>query len=165
MKDCKLYHEILPDLVFDPQSVSDEAKTHVAACKECRANLESLRATLSLMDTWEAPAITPYFDVRMAARLREERAAAPASWFELLRARLQFLPTMQRRPLLAGALATLIMVGGGAFAGLTPPPVAPSAAVTDLRMMDRNAKVLDQMDQLLQSDNDSGATTDSTLNP
>jgi hypothetical protein len=164
MKNCKQYRNSLPELALDPQNAPARLQNHVAACTECSESLAALTATLQLMDAWTAPSPSPYFNVRMAARLREERAAEPAGWFELLRTRIQFLSNIQLRPLLAGALATAIMIGGGTFAGLSPSPVAPSATVNDLRLMDRNEQALDQMDRLLEADNETASTTSGNPN-
>jgi hypothetical protein len=163
--NCTRYQETLPELVFDPSHAAADLKAHVAGCDLCHETLLSLQATLSAMDSWTAPELTPYFDVRMAARLREARAAAPAGWFEQLRTRVLYLSNIQVRPMLAGALATIIMIGGGTYAGLSPAPVAPSAAVADLHMMDKNDQALSQMDQLLQADNDTGSVVNPSLNP
>jgi len=163
--NCTQYQLDLPELAFDPQNAPAALKAHVDQCPACFEALRTLQATLTLMDQWNAPELTPYFDVRMAARLREERAAAPAGFFEQLRSRIQYLSNVQMQPLLAGVLATIIMIGGGAFAGLAPAPDAPSATVRDLRILDRNDKALDQMDQLLEADNDTGTSANSTMNP
>jgi hypothetical protein len=61
----------------------------------------------------------------------------------------------QFRPALAGALALILLVGGGTFANLSgfghsTPHV--SAAVQDLQILDRNDQALQTMDQLLQDD-------------
>jgi hypothetical protein len=47
-------------------------------CAGCREELAELRATMALLDTWEAPEPSPYFLSKLDARMREERATAPA---------------------------------------------------------------------------------------
>ena len=64
----------------------------------------SLEATFALLDAWQAPEPSPYFDQKLAVRLREEQALAPAGWFERLKSRLLFNTGRQFRPALAGAL-------------------------------------------------------------
>jgi len=59
---------------------------------------------MALLDEWQAPEPSSYFDVRLQARLREEIAKPQASWLAWL-----------RRPVLAAALTVLIGVGGGLF--------------------------------------------------
>jgi len=63
------------------------------------------------------------------------------------------------RPLVAMALTVLLLVGGGAYLGVTdwmqPPQPSPLAAtVNDLQTLDSNAQVLDQLQSL--SSNESG---------
>src|SRR5262245_61452042 len=100
-RDCK---HALPDLLFDPTAPSNgPVRAHVDACAECRSELESLQATLNLLDDWKAPEPSPYFDQRLAVRLREEQAAPPAGFFEKLRTRLLFNTGRQFRPALATA--------------------------------------------------------------
>ena len=59
---------------------------------------------MALLDEWQAPEPSPYFDVRLQARLREEMAKPQAGWLAWF-----------RRPVLAAALTVLIGVGGGLF--------------------------------------------------
>src|SRR5438874_6373816 len=116
-RDCK---SALPDLLLDPASPSNSAaRAHVDSCAECRAELISLKATFALLDEWKAPEPSPYFDQKLAVRLREEMAAPPAGWFERLRSRLLFNTGRQFRPAFAGALAVALLVGGGAIANFT----------------------------------------------
>jgi hypothetical protein len=123
---------------------------------DCAQEIASLEATFALLDTWRAPAVSPYFDQKLAVRLREEQAAAPAGWFERLRDRLAFNTGRQFRPALTGALALLLIVGGGSFGIATyqhPGQVAQvSPIVNDLKVLDENEQALQQMDQLLQDD-------------
>ena len=55
-----------------------KVQTHVAECERCQAELAELKATMDLLDEWEAPEPSPYFLTRLNARMREEREAAPA---------------------------------------------------------------------------------------
>jgi hypothetical protein len=134
----------------------------VAECDHCRKELAELRATLALLDTWEALEPNPYFMTRMEARLREERAAAPAGWLARLRARLAYGPSMHVRPLAAMALSVLLLLGGGTYVGVTngnqANPQSPHAAVVhDLQTLDSNAQLLDQMEALsTTNDNNNG---------
>ena len=158
---CQNLKAALPDLLLDPSAPSNEAaRKHMESCATCREELRQLHATFSLLDAWEAPEPSPYFDQKLAVLLREARNEAPAGWFERLRSRLMFNTGRQFRPALAGALALVLLVGGGTFADLslghhsTTPQV--SAAVNDLRIMDTNDKAFQTMDQLLQDDNTPG---------
>ena len=72
--NCTGMHEKLADLLFDPAAVPAKVQAHVAECEHCEAELEELKATMNLLDAWEAPEPSPYFLTRLGARMREERA-------------------------------------------------------------------------------------------
>jgi hypothetical protein len=172
--NCKICQSVLPDLLLGTTAPSSAgasgsaaanaqlvaARAHIATCVACARELASLEATFALLDAWHVPEISPYFDQKLAVRLREEQAAPPAGWFERLRDRLTFNTSRQFRPAMAGALALVLIVGGGGFGIATFPhahPVEASAAVNDLQILDKNEQALQQMDQLTQDD----ATDDS----
>lgn len=149
--------EKLSDLLLDPGAAPENVTTHVAACEDCRQQLEELRATMALMDTWEVPEPNPYFMTRFQARLSEERNAAPAGWparlVARIRARILYGPQLHARPLAAMALTILLILGGGAYLGVTDweQPAAPSpdaAVVHDLQNLDSNAQLLDQLESI-----------------
>ena len=155
--NCKTYQSILPDLLLEPAAASNAAaRAHIAACAACAEELASLEATFAVMDAWEAPEISPYFDQKLAVRLREEQAAPPAGWLERLRTSLLLNTGRQFRPAMASALALALIVGGGSYGISTYPhavgKVQASATVNDLQILDKNEQALQQMDQLLQDD-------------
>ena len=154
--NCKDCQSVLLDLLFDPDILSNAAvRSHLKSCAECSREFKSLEATFALLDTWEAPEPSPYFDQKLAVRLREEQAMPPAGWFELMKSRLLFNTGRQFRPALAAALALILLVGGETFANLSgfdrSTPQA-SATVQDLQILDKNDQALQAMDQLLQDD-------------
>jgi hypothetical protein len=154
--NCKDCQSVLLDLLLDSGAPSNAAaRSHVESCAGCNQEFKSLKATFTLLDTWKAPEPSPYFDQRLAVRLREEQARAPEGWFERLKSRLLFNTGRQFRPALAGALALALVVGGGTFANLSgvgrSSPEA-SATVQDLQILDKNDQALQAMDQLLQDD-------------
>jgi hypothetical protein len=163
---CKDCQSVFLDLLLDPgASANAAARDHIASCAECKQELQSLEATFALLDTWKAPEPSPYFDQKLAVRLREEQALAPAGWFERLKSRLMFNTGRQLRPALAGALALVLIVGGGTFAGvsgLVQHSPQSSAAVEDLQILDKNDQALQTMDQLLQ---DGGPADDMATPP
>jgi hypothetical protein len=154
--NCKDCQSVLLDLLLDPAAAPNGvARNHVESCANCNQELKSLEATFALLDTWKAPEPSPYFDQKLAVRLREEQAMPPAGWFERLKSRLLFNTGRQFRPALAGALALILLVGGGAFANLSGfghSRPQTSATVQDLQLLDRNDQALQAMDQLLQED-------------
>jgi hypothetical protein len=152
--NCKDCQSAFLDLLLDPGAPANAiARGHIEACAECKQEFKSLEATFALLEMWKAPEPSPYFDQKLAVRLREEQALAPAGWFERLKSRLLFNTGRQFRPAMAGALALALVVGGGTFADvsgfLNPRPQA-SAAVQDLQILDKNDQALQTMDQLLQ---------------
>lgn len=150
------------NLLLDPAAASPAARQHVDACAACRQELAAFAATMQAMDAWEAPEPSPYFDVRMAALLREEKASAPAGFWERVRARLLYSSNLHLRPIAAGALALLLMAGGGAaiFLERGGPPARPqeSATVRDLQSLDGNAQVFQQLSSLDADLDDSGSS-------
>jgi hypothetical protein len=161
MKSCGRTEEYVAELFLKPHSAADAslavARAHVESCPACLDELAGLRSTMAVMDEWSAPDPTPYFDTRLMARLRSEQAAAPAGWFERVKARILFSSNMHLRPIAAGVLALMLVAGGGTFAGINmhqKAVPAESATVHDLQDLDGNAQVFQQLDSLDQNDND-----------
>ncbi|MGA7343300.1 MAG: hypothetical protein WBX18_22050 [Terracidiphilus sp.] len=152
----------LADLLLDPHSASAKVQSHVAECESCRSELEALKGTMGLLDTWQAPEPNPYFLTRFEARLREEQQAAPAGWlarrFARLRAGFAYGNGLHVRPLAAMALTVMLLVGSGTYLDLTDwnqpaQPTGQAAVVHDLQILDNNAQLLDQMEALSTNDN------------
>jgi anti-sigma factor RsiW len=154
---CRITKENLESLLLDRESVPVEVRKHVEDCPDCKQEVAALEATMHALDAWEAPEPSPFFEARMAARLRSEREAQPAGFFERLRARLLYGTNMHLRPVAVGALALLLLIGGGTYAGFmnTSQPVSPSATVRDLQSLDDNSQVFQQLNTLDQQDDDS----------
>ena len=161
--DCTGMDRKLADLLLDPSAepavLPAKVREHVEGCERCKGELEELRATMVLLDTWEGPEPSPYFLSRLDARMREEREGEPAGWLNRLRARLQYGPGMHVRPLAAMALTVMLLLGGGTYLGVTDwnKPVAPqandAAVVHDLENLASNAKLLDQLETISSTDN------------
>ena len=127
-----------------------EFEEHVRACPACAQELEALQKTSALLEEWPAPEVSPYFDSRLRARLREQ-AAVPAGWWEWL-----------RKPALAAAFALLLVVGVGLLIPKVPQPplgqgpaqtplqvkVDAGSAVTDLQTLDQNQDLYANFDLL-----------------
>ena len=161
--NCKDVNSKMADLLFEADQVlidakvNSEAQSHLEGCEACRKQLDDLRATIALMDAWEAPEPNPYFLTRLNARLDEEREAAPASWYERLRARLVYGSRLTLRPVAAMALTAAVLISGGAYLGLNEwvqPPAPQAAVVRDLQTMDNNAQLLDQLEALSSQNDD-----------
>jgi len=162
---CKSCQGHLADLLLDESFAgrNPDVAGHLSACTDCRAELAELRSTFALLDEWKAPDISPYFDSRLQARLREAAAAPPEGFWERTRSFLLFSTGRQLRPALAGALAFAMILGGGsAFVGLhdfNPQPQT-SATVNDLKLMDNNVQAEQQLNQLL---DDSSSADDAAV--
>ena len=165
--NCKTCQDDLPDLLLDPAAPQNApARKHIASCSSCASDLAALESTMALLDAWEAPAISPYFNQKLAVRLREEQASPAPGWFEQLKTRLLLNTGRQFRPAMAAAMALLLIAGGGSiemlsFTHTRSTAVHASATVNDLKILDKNEQALQQMDQLLQQD----ASTHDTAAP
>jgi cytochrome c-type biogenesis protein CcmH/NrfG len=148
--------EKLATLLLDPEAAQPEVFDHLKGCARCSRELDELRATMAVLDQWEAPEPDPYFLTRLEARLREVRAAEPAGWWGQLWVRVTGAGTPHLRPLAAMTMTFLLLVGGGAYLSVTnwdqpPAPEQTAVVVHDLQTMDSNAQLLDQLEAL--SDN------------
>ena len=151
---CNDYKEQLFDLITG--DAGPEVQAHFTSCKECAAELESMRKTMALLDEWQAPEPSPYFDTRFQARLREEMARPAVG-------RLHWL----WRPAWAMSLAAMlvaaaIVIGGKSYStsyidkteaiSTKPPelsvPVRPGTAVGDLQALERNNELYADFDVL-----------------
>jgi hypothetical protein len=149
----------LASLLFEPETASDAAKSHVMDCAACAEQLKELERTMALLDTWQMPEPSPFFMTRMKARLEEEKAAEPEGYFAHLwtriKDRVSFGPQMLR-PVAAMSLTLMLLVGGGAyigFSGVLEPtqPKGQAYVVNDLQNLDSNAQLLDQLESMSNS--------------
>src|SRR6202453_439282 len=101
---CEEIREVMPDLASGLMETTPEMSAHVAGCGSCSGKMKELQQTMALLDEWKAPEPSPYFDVRLQARLREEMAKPQPGWLAWF-----------RRPVLAAALTVMMAVGVGLF--------------------------------------------------
>jgi hypothetical protein len=160
---CKEIREVMPDLASGLVEVTPAISGHLAGCAGCAGKLEEFRQTMALLDDWQAPEPSPYFDVRLQARLREEMAKPQPAWMWF------------RRPGLAAALCGLMAIGVGLFVaeggGSYHPAdnvianndatvqAAPGTAVGDLSALEKNNDLYSDFELLddLQVQHDVGA--------
>ena len=141
--NCKQVGEHLLDLASGGPPAPPGVEEHVKGCGACSAQLQELRSTMALLDEWQAPEPSPYFNTRLRARLREEAQTEPRGGLGWL-----------RRPALAVTMAVL-MVGAllsfqagrdlnTSSAALNGDRVVaqPGTAVSDLQTLDRNDELL-----------------------
>ena len=149
---CTEIRERMPEVAARFGELTVDEGKHLESCAACTEELKSMRATMALLDEWQAPEPSPYFDVRLQARLREEIAKPQAGWFHWL-----------HRPVLAAALTVLMGVGIGVFFISDSSPyhkttdeawadAQPGSAVSDLQSLEKNHdlysdfEVLDDLD-------------------
>src|SRR6201992_2594266 len=100
--NCPEMKNHLAEVVFESRPLPVEASKHVAECADSAAELAELKATWKLLDEWQAPEPSAFFDAKLYARLREEQSSAPASFFERAKAWLLYSSNLQMRQLTAG---------------------------------------------------------------
>jgi hypothetical protein len=160
--NCNEIRELMPDLAAGMSEAGREVDAHLEGCTECAGKLKEFRAIIALLDEWQAPEPSPYFDTRLQARLREEQAHKAAGWWAWL-----------RRPALAGAMA-MLLVGGisvwrlnerGGGVQKTPTQATiqaePGTAVGDLQILEKNNDLYANFDEL----DDLQVQSDVTANP
>jgi hypothetical protein len=156
---CNEICELMPDLAVGSDAVNPEVNKHLESCAGCAGKLNEFRQTMALLDEWQVPEPSPYFDVRLRARLREE-ARQPAGWWQWI-----------RKPALAVSLAVLMVMSITLFrtdAGRNPASdgpramaAAPGTAVGDLQALDKNSELYSDFEIL----DDIQAQQDVDMNP
>src|ERR1700691_4297128 len=148
---CEEIREVMPDLASGAMGMTPEMGVHLAGCGTCTAKLKEFRQTMALLDEWLVPEPSPYFDVRLQARLREEMAKPQAGWLAWF-----------RQPVLAAALTVLMALGIGLFLrnddGIQPNSVVAvndvvsqtgeGSAVSDLVSLENNHELYSDFDLL-----------------
>lgn len=146
---CEEIREKMPDVAAGFGEPTADESNHLATCNACAEQLKAMRTTMSLLDQWQVPEPSPYFDVRLQARLREEMTKPQAGWFHWF-----------RQPVLAAALTVAMGVGVGMFFAqrgrvndqgpqlVNAGPVGPGSAVSDLQTLDKNHDLYADFDML-----------------
>jgi len=142
---CEEIREMMLDVAAGVGEASPVMTEHMRSCPACVSKLEDMRKTMALLDEWQAPEPSPYFETRLQARLREEAAQPRAAWLHWLRA-----------PVLAISFALMMVVAGGitffSSKSSTPPnaivTAPPGTAVGDLQQLDKNHDVYADFDVL-----------------
>jgi predicted anti-sigma-YlaC factor YlaD len=169
---CKEIRELLPDLAAGMETSTPEVEKHIASCNECATHLREFQKTMVLLDEWQAPEPSVYFDTRMQARLREEMArpdTGSLGWLGWLRH--PAWSTSLAAVVLAGALGAGVEIGNMSYfrtieaIATKPPalglPVQPGTAVGDLQALDKNDELYANFDML----DDLQVQDDVTANP
>jgi anti-sigma factor RsiW len=150
---CKEINEMMPDLALGLVPVSGENATHLRTCAACAEKLGQVQKTMALLDEWQAPEPSPYFDTRLQARLREEKQKASLGWMAWV-----------RRPALALVATVLVAlsISLSLFRSRSDTQASvPGTAVSDLQQLDKNNDLYSDFDVL----DDLQVQPDVTANP
>ena len=147
---CKEIYELMPDVAAGLYPASADVGSHLSTCSACATKFHEMKQTMALLDEWQAPEPSAYFDVRLQARLREEMARPQPGWLQWM-----------RKPALALSLTVLMAVGatfvnyeyrgahnGSATRTFVPLRPEPGTAVGDLQALDKNHDLYADFDLL-----------------
>ena len=149
--NCRDVREQLLEVAVEGGPASPEVQAHCSVCDPCALEWKQMKGTLALLDEWQMPEPSPYFDVRLQARLREEQQKSRAEWLGWF-----------RKPAAVGLAATILLaLGVGSFLGRqdTPkgsdPTVAAvrGSAVSDLQYLEKHSDLLQEFEALDVLDN------------
>jgi anti-sigma factor RsiW len=159
---CKDLKDEIFEAALSGEAPAENIKVHISTCAACESEYQSLRSTMNVLDTWTAPEPSPYFDVRLRARLREvkeqEQHGRFAQWMEKLGLR-----PLSWKPLAAATFALMLAVGGGLYEAGSSGSIGSShtvqaaCPVVDLQALDKNQQVLNELQDLDNDDNSSSA--------
>lgn len=143
--NCNEIRERMPDVAAGFSEATPDDGKHLEGCSACAEQLKAMRSTMAVLDEWQVPEPSPFFDVRFQARLREEMAKPAASWLYYF-----------RRPVMAAALTVILGVGVGMFVSKgkmsdSRQPMAemePGTAVSDLQALEKNNEMYADFDML-----------------
>lgn len=160
---CKDLRDEIFEAALSGAAPAENVKAHISSCAACENEYESLRSTMNALDDWTAPEPSPYFEVRLRARLREakeqEQHGRFAAWLEKLGLR-----QLTWKPVAAVSFALMMAVGGGLYVAGPPvshPKVEAACPVVDLQALDQNQQVLNELQDL---DDDSSSPGQTQVN-
>ena len=142
---CEEIREQMFELMTAEAPLASEVQLHLASCPACSAELAEMKKTMALMDEWQTPEPSPFFDTRLKALLREEKAKAAEKKFSIF--------DWFRKPVMAAAAALALVVSAGIYGGLyihqqeNPPKNGPimvfnDPAIHDLQTLDKDQDVI-----------------------
>ncbi len=143
---CEEIREQMFELMTAEAPLAPEVQQHLASCPACSTELSEMKQTMALMDEWQAPEPSPFFDTRLKALVREEKAKAAEKkvsifdWF--------------RKPTMAAAAALALVIGAGVYGGMQLRDkqnpnnngaviTAQDPALHDLQTLDKDQDVID----------------------
>lgn len=155
---CHDIREMLPDLAAGFGEVTTDVMEHLKSCGDCETTLNEFRQTMAVLDEWQAPEPSPFFETRLQARVREEIHRQPGfmQWFRKPALALSFA-------ILMVASVTLVYTGHNSTKPATEAAkiIEPGSAVSDLQALDKNDDLYSDFDVL----DDLQVQQDVTANP
>ena len=155
--NCRDVREQLLEVAVEGGPASPEIQLHCSVCEPCALELQQMKRTMALLDEWQAPEPSPYFDVKLQARLREEQQKSTVGWFGWF-----------RKPAALGLAATVLLaLGVGSFLGRQGDtksadhavPAVRGTAVGDLQYLEKHSDLLQEFEALDVLDNSDSAGT------
>jgi hypothetical protein len=146
-RDTRRAHKQAREKMLEAILFGAEAdQRHVEGCTSCTSESQELVSVLNLLDEWQAPDPTPYFETRLRARIRAEQDTPKRlSW------RLMPRMVVGWRVAVASVLVGFL-IAYGLFVSNSKHVSTQSAHVTsavlDLQSLDRDADLLSAMDSL-----------------
>ncbi len=121
--DCKEVKEVLYD-VLTHRLKDDELQkvnAHITQCEHCQKNIEELRGTLAVLDTWKTPELSPGFRASVLESIEERESRRPAA---VIKRMLEWIlqPPRLKRPLQGLAVVAMILLAFTVYRGLSPGP-------------------------------------------
>jgi hypothetical protein len=145
---CKELKDEIFEAALSGAAPGESVKAHMSACVACEREFESLRSTMNVLDTWTAPEPSPYFDVRLQARLRELKEQ-PQGMFARWMEKIGF-HHLTWKPVAASVFALVMAVGVYVElpGGRKQPVVQAACPVVDLQALDKNQQILSELQDL-----------------
>jgi len=164
---CKDLKDEIFEAALSGAAPGDSVRAHMGACAACEQEFQSLRSTMNVLDTWTAPEPSPYFDVRLRARLREVKTQPQdgllSRWLEKIGIR-----HLTWKPVTAAAFTMIMAVAGGLYVvngpmreGASHATLQAACPVVDLQALDQNQQVLSELQDL---DDDSSNNAPAQVN-
>lgn len=112
---------------------------HLTSCAGCKARAEGFRSVSQVLEAWEAPETSPWFNARLRRRIASFEAAH-WDW----RAQLRFL----LKPVYAAAMGTMLVVGSLALWNSRPGTAPKTVTSAEHQRMDEIIPVVDDYEIL-----------------
>jgi hypothetical protein len=150
--NCNQMESVLLDFAAGRLAGADRvsAEHHLSVCQGCRERAEGFRAVAQVLEDWDTPQISPWFNARLRQRIAAEEALG-WSWARAL----AWTSAWLKKPVTAAAFAAVLMVGSLAVwtsrpSTLPAPQIARQPVVQDPQkaQVDELMPVVEDFDML-----------------